>query len=291
MLYFLRMLMLLLVFSLPSAAVAKASKPKKNPYVILDCRENSGMFSIFHDVLALLKYYDKGQYSGIEVDFQDHGLFYSEEHGNNWWTYYCEPIVYGKKDPKNVVNKAGDPPFVRRYEVEAHTTRLEAYQLIDKYIKFKPHITNKIDAFVDENFSGYYVFGIHYRGTDKFKEAPRISYGELLEEISKDIEGHKDKKIKIFVATDEGEFIDYMKQIYGDKVCYYEGAARSADGTPIHYNENNDPYFLGEEAIIDSLLLSKTDYLFRTSSNLSLWSTFFSPDIPVVEITRRGRKR
>ena len=42
-----------------------------------------------------------------------------------------------------------------------------------------------------------------------------------------------------------------------------------------------------ENALIDCILLSKTDLLIRTSSNFSLASTFFNPKLPVIELSKR----
>lgn len=64
-------------------------------------------------------------------------------------------------------------------------------------------------------------------------------------------------------------------------------AQRSSNGEPgVHFiNKNN--YSLGEEALIDACLLSKCDLLIRTSSNLSLWSTYFNPSLPTILLNHR----
>lgn len=285
--FFRLILLLTLFFSSLEGASKSGKKVQKMPYVVLGCRKNAGVFSVFLDVLALVKYYDKGLYSGIEVDFQHKGLFYSQERGRNWWSYYCEPIAYGKKELKRVVKLQGDPPFVKPYEIEFHTTREEANALIEKYFKFKPHILDKVEKFVRENFSGRTVLGIHYRGTDKVAEAPRVEYERVLSAAEKIISQWGEEEAVIFVATDEQPFIDAAKMAYGNRVCCYEGSLRSSDGRPVHFDKAHDPYEIGECAIIDSLLLSKTSCLLRTSSNLSLWSTYFCSELPVVEISSR----
>lgn len=102
-----------------------------------------------------------------------------------------------------------------------------------------------------------------------------------LEEI-----GHTD--IKVFIATDEQSLLDYMTLHYPSKVIYYEGSERSINGVCVHLSgHGGSPYKKGEDALIDCLLLSKTDIILKTSSNLSLCATYFNPDIPVVHITAR----
>ena len=141
-------------------------------YIIMGCRPDAGLFSIFQDVLALLKYYEKGNYKGIEVYFGKNGLYYSPEHGDDWWSYYYEPICLGEKI--NVRHVMGSPPGAIDGEIENLTAIDEVKKLIDKYIKIKPEIMKKIERFEFDNFTGNYVIAVHYRGTDKIIKAPRV---------------------------------------------------------------------------------------------------------------------
>jgi hypothetical protein len=60
---------------------------------------------------------------------------------------------------------------------------------------------------------------------------------------------------------------------------------RSLDGRPIDVVQG-DNRAKGEDAVMDCLLLSRCQYLVRTASNLSLCSTLFSPDMPVMLLNR-----
>ncbi len=76
-----------------------------------------------------------------------------------------------------------------------------------------------------------------------------------------------------------------MSSLYADRVITYS-TQRSDDQTALHLKFSNN-YLHGEEAIIDCLLLSRGSVLIRTSSNLSLWSSYFNPSIPVIELSQR----
>ena len=245
-------------------------------YVLLRCRHDAGLFSIFNDVGTLIKLYEKGLYSGIEVDFAKKGQYYSPEHGDNWWSYYCEPICFG--DKINMREITGEPRETRGWELDYRMDRHEVQTLIEKYIKFKPEITEKVDRFQNDHFVGKYVIGVHYRGTDK-TEAPRVNYETVAAKVEQIARRYGGSSYKIFIATDEQEFLDYMIRRYGDLVIYNTEAFRSVDGTALHFG-NYDRYKCGQDAIVDSLLLSRSQYLVRVSSNLSLWFTFFNPDLP-----------
>ena len=248
------------------------------PFVILGCR-NSGMFSIFCNVLALVKYYDQGYYRGIEVNFEDKGLYYIPSLGKNWWNYYCEPISLGEKRKVKYVRST--PPFSKPWEAFKHTSREEAFALIQKYIHLKPHIQNKVDNFEKVHFMNYFAICVHYRGTDKRPDSLQDSYERIVREILNVMKKNGDLKYKIFVATDEQPFLDYMIGLFGNKVCFYEDALRSTDGKPLHISLNYDHYKNGEDALIDCVLLSRGNILIRPDSNLSRWSEFFNPNIPV----------
>jgi len=62
----------------------------------------------------------------------------------------------------------GDPPGSPGW-IEYKLSRHRVKQYIDKYIRIKPFIMNKIDQFEKDNFRGSFVISIHYRGTEKFE--------------------------------------------------------------------------------------------------------------------------
>jgi hypothetical protein len=252
-------------------------------YIVLHSRD-AGMFSMFMDVLSLVHCYEKGLYSGMEVNFGKEGLYYDEMVGDNWWSYYCEPICLGEK---NIINHVfGDSPGAPGW-IENHLSRKQAHRYIQKYIHIKPEISKIVDDFHRNHLAGNFVISVHYRGTDKFtEEAPFISYEQVVKHINRIISSNMKKNFKIFIATDEANFIYFMKDLYGDKVCYNEDAFRSTDGEPLHLGKY-DHYKCGLDALIDCLLLSRGDYLIRTSSNLSCWSTYLNPHMRVHELSRR----
>ncbi len=252
-------------------------------YAILQSR-NSGMFSGWMTILSLIHSYEEGNFSGFEIAFDKKGLYYDPDYGDNWWEYYCESVQVGYVEDEIVFLLANIPhskPWINR-----QLTRDQARAYIDKYIHVKPFILNMLKDFERENFYGSYVISVHYRGTDKFEhESFPVPYDEAKNQVNKVIQNDARKSYKIFVATDEQSFLEYMINAYGEKVCYLPNVNRSTDGKPLHYAAKS-PYQHGLEAVMDCLLLSKGDYLIRTTSNLSKWSMFFNPEIPVYELNQ-----
>ncbi|MCI5051622.1 MAG: Gfo/Idh/MocA family oxidoreductase [Simkaniaceae bacterium] len=259
----------------------ESPRDAENSYLILDGRPRVGVFGAFTEVLGLVKHYDSGLCRGVEVDFAEKGKYYDNDYGPNWWNYYCENIKIGEKT--QVIHFDHEPPGVTPWYTEKYTTRPQAHRLINKYIHFKPHLKQKVAKLQEELFENKYVIGVHYRGTDKIlglsQQAPFVSYETVREEIEKKLATLEGRAVKIFIVTDEEEFIRYMRDFCGDKICYYPQEV---------LDHSTNEFEQGKDAIINCLLLSKTDYLIRMSSNLSLWSTYFNPNLEVKELSQRN---
>ncbi|MEI6791265.1 MAG: nodulation protein NodZ, partial [Myxococcaceae bacterium] len=237
------------------------------------------------------------------------GEYYDSKIGPNWFDYYFLPVSLGglKKLSTNAnktalhwLNESQEFPnthFIKtnndtyhwlvQHHPERLTNREEIIALWSKYVHVRPEIEHQIQQFVRANFESNFVIGIHYRGTDKSREAPRTKYEKVTEEIKHQVALRNLSHYKIFVATDEQAFVSYLESEFPNKIMYLSDTERSKDGKPLHLNKQDQQYKIGKAALLDSLLLSKTDLLIRTSSNLSRWSTYFNPDLPVIELSKR----
>ncbi len=241
-----------------------------------------GFFCCYQTVIGFLNRCEADVPAGYKVFFE-RGLYFDSTVGPNWWEYYFEPI--GSGQPIKIIEHVSDvEKSAFGTEVISTMSRGRAAEIINKYIKVKSHMQNKIDQFIQTNFDHNYTVGIHYRGTDKSSEAPRVPFDSVRDEIKKHI---SDKSsYKIFVATDENQFINYMRSQFGDRVVY-TNAKRSAGNEPIHHNGGNmvdNRYMLGEDAVIDCYLLSKTNIMIRTQSNLSSSAANINPSLLVIDL-------
>jgi hypothetical protein len=256
--------------------------PQPKDFIRIGCKNSAGgMFATVGYVLGHLSLYETGYYknfSGLKVDFEEDGLYYDPAHGPNWWEYYFEPICLGSS--KSFVKVATEDMDRRAWIARRRLSREDVFKLISNYVRIRKGILDKVDEFVADNFDNFFIIGVHYRGTDKWKEAPRVPYEEAIRVISEQANQLPKDAYKIFVATDEQAFLDHIRQIFPGKV-FATDAHRSKNTLGVHHSENNH-YELGEQALVDALLLSKCDLLIRTSSNLSLWSSYFNPDLPVI---------
>lgn len=254
---------------------------KEKEYLIVNPYP-SGLFSIFNMVAGLLDSYEKGELAGFRLEFQK-GYYLDPLHGDNWWEYYCEPLEVGS--PENAIVREIDQIAFYALMAEFDLTRKRVNELIKKYIRIKPELLKKALKFSNQYFKSHTVIGLHYRGTDKAREAPRVPYSKVVQEIKKYIASNKLVDFRIFVATDEQNFLEYIQHIFPSKICALP-MFRASGKKPLHIS-SKAPYQQGANALVDALLLARVDYLFRTSSNLSLWSTYFNPELPVIMLNNR----
>lgn len=288
---------LILAFLLFSAfCIGKFSE--REMLILPSANEGGGIFFNVVTVLGFLRYCEKNKIDSFAVNYQEGGLYYESPLGPNWWHYFFEPIhqeSLGQKIARFL--RLNHPSTVSQrqiaffnYDGEYYLSRQKAHALISKYIRVKPEIAQEVEAFRTEHFAHSFVIGVHYRGTDKYTEAPEVEFERVKGAIEAVIADHQHSSIKIFVATDTQKFIDYISPAFPGQIITTK-ATRSTNGKPLHYGiENKEElyhYRQGKETIIDALLLSHTDILIRTSSNLSLCSSFFNPDLPVIELNKK----
>lgn len=257
--------------------------------LVMNCGENGeidGFYAQFTVILGLLEHFERWPHAiaGARVDFGERGLYYEPARGPNSWEYYFEPIDLDRGC--GAIERKMDIRQQYRFAVRGeHMPRERAHALIARHIHVRPHILKKVDDFVNARFEGFQVVGVHYRGTDKWTEAPRVPYEDVGAAVREALGTAGTDRSRVFVASDEQAFVAHMEGQFPGRVVSWE-TRRSSDGSPIDYRME-DNYKKGEDAVIDCLLLSRCQRLVRTSSSLSLCSTYFNAAMPAVLLNRR----
>jgi hypothetical protein len=159
-------------------------------------------------------------------------------------------------------------------------------RLLRKYLRPKPHINAIVDGFWRTVSLDGPVVGVHYRGTDKTSEAPRVSWDHCLNVVENYLRNHHAVRA-VFVASDERAFIDFIKNAVKSVSVYsHDDHYRSSDGRPVHTAIESGGYEKGEDALVNALLLSKCATLIRTTSLLSAWAVVFNPDLKVILLNK-----
>jgi hypothetical protein len=211
------------------------------------------------------------------------------ERGPNWFEYFFTNLQLSLEDSEKI--KHGEVPICRIEGIrqlglpEDYDPQLNLRigpKLVRKYIGIRPEVMDKVNSFFERHLINKCVLGIHYRGTDKRAEAPLLAYadfGELIDSFLARNSGFD----CLFVSSDEQRFVDYIEGKFKQTlpVFYHDDHERAQTETAIRRSRSGDRYRKAEEAIVNSLLLSKCRALIKTASFLSGWSKLFNPDLPV----------
>ncbi|MCL4361428.1 hypothetical protein M1446_03670 [Candidatus Dependentiae bacterium] len=234
-----------------------------------------GFFSSFFAVLNNLDWCDKN--NKIPVVVWDGGYYFVPEKfngSNNAWEYYFEPISNLSYSEGDSIRKEYGAPnaFAFPHINPNQENRQRAHAVIQKYIKINPIVQKKIDDFYKQNMEGKKTIGIHLRGTDKCYEIKPIDPDEFFKTANKFKEEYQ-----FLVATDEENLLkEAIKKIEG-KVIYYP-CYRSPNKMPIHCRSPNKAQ-VGEDVLIETILLSKCEKLIHSISNVSTAALFFNPEL------------
>jgi hypothetical protein len=246
---------------------------------------NSGMFAFIWQTIRGMYHFPDDKYYvhfGRESCFFDEEMYRTQEIDNVWDYYFEQPhteVMPSKEDIISEVGLLDDPSSEFRdiYMPEElyEPRRAEYNSIIQKNVRLLPHVSEKIDDFYNNNFKDKKILGIHCRGTDHPDKLPMDYYVKHIKQYVDDYDA-------IFITSDEKYRVDYIKNIFGDKVIEYP-TFRSISELPLHYQNNHgwSRYYLGEEVIIEAYLLSKTNMLLCcTSSNVNYYIRALNLQLP-----------
>jgi hypothetical protein len=268
-------LMLLLFFH---SSFALDNNNNLNQKFVIGARY-AGFFSNFLGMLNIISWCDINK--KIPVIYWNEDCLYWENDGynnntTNAWEYYFEPVSQLKYVEGDNIYKKYFAPDGSGIKYSSFTCadilsyKLWGNQLIKKYIQIKPQVQKKIDNFYKTHFKNKKIIGIHLRGTDKYSEVKPIN-PDLIFDIANTYHDHS-----FFVATDEQKLLDLAKTKLNGPIIYYD-AERSNSNKPLHTRTNKAK--LGEDVLIEVILLSKCKKLIHTCSNVSCAVLFFNPNL------------
>lgn len=169
----------------------------------------------------------------------------------------------------------------------------EAHSMFQQYLQPLPYIQEKVNEFIKSNLRSNFI-GIHWRGTDKVLEAPSVSVDKIITKALAICEFLAEKPKYFFIASDDQNLILQVKNEFKSifptiPVIYRDSLEKSENSIPIHHRKNLSVlqrHKMGEDALIDSLILSQGIALIRTASFLSGWCSVFNPALPVYLVNK-----
>jgi hypothetical protein len=277
--------------------------------MVLYCRQGlrrqtswPGMFSEVFSVLGALNYGRERGAAALRVDFRS-PHYLDADRGPNWWTYFFERDLLPLAGPERAAEVHLDRRIAKYgryggfgdriygetshlYPMTAGLPRATLHATWASHIRPQPAILAKVDAFAGRWFArDTFIVGVHYRGTDTARHYPfqRVPYDTYADEIRRVLETVRPERFRVFVATDETEFVDFMDRTFPGAAVYATEAPRvSRDAEAIHFNRSiaASGYQKGESALIDCLLLARSGWLVKGRSNLSDASLAVNEKLP-----------
>jgi hypothetical protein len=262
-------------------------------HLLIATRPGCGLWSMFFQVVGLIRYAKAHDLEPV-VYFNDATCWWSPDGCNgsrNAWEYFFEPVgrvsateLLGTKNsglerasvqqlqaalPDDVVMSDYILDHVGHYD-HTEAQRQEYASIVERRIRVKSQVLAKLDPTLVETLTRG-ATAVHYRGTDKFRESPRLSVHEYYDALQRRV----DPSHKLFVATDDAPFLEWMIGTYGDRVLYTQ-AARSHDQTPLHLGPHRGPR-QAEECLLDVLLMARCQHLVHGNSSVTNGVLVFNP--------------
>jgi len=260
----------------------KKFRTKKIKYYVIATKKKRGFFSLLLFVLNHLKYADKENLIPV-IDMELHQTLYNESKKmkgtRNSWEYFFKKVskfniinIYKKENyllckDKNIFtkNNAFSPLLKETYE---------------KYIRIDKKILRKYLIFFKNKFKKNNILGVHFRGTD-MKYGTNHPLPATKKQMLKIIENIKKnyKFDKIFLITEDLNNFRFMKNTFKDQLLtinnFRSNKLKIFDINIRKYHR----YKMGEEILINALLLSKCSVIVSTQTGVSDFAKFINPKI------------
>ncbi len=262
--------------------------PKCRVYHIKPEYSGSGFFADHSHLLGLLYFAD---YFGLEpvVEYPpDH--CYAEKHpvngrSNPFEYYYQQPGAVSLEELycyRQVI--------CSRKENGSYAVALKensnGYSITEKYIQEMGRITRKylrlqpeVEGYIEESIQklakgNEQLLGIHFRGTDFKRNYNGHPVSLTVEDYGAVIDSLLDKGYeKLFIATDDMEALERFKELYGNKLVFFEDVIRSTEKETVmkSVSERTEHHYrLGLEVLRDMMMLAKCDSLIAGLSQVSI---------------------
>ena len=247
--------------------------------------------------------------------------YFDESNGPNVWDYYYEPIGPAEDEVQRLVQTgqvytlSAASDLVRLFRWEPRSWFMNPYDyyrsvenyadgdypagwweaqrekarefLRDGTIRFKPSILEQVRLFVEKNFSEE-TLGLQLRGSDKFdfgvgpNLSRKVEPEEYFPHIDRYLADHP-KCTRIFVATDQRQWLKTLEQAYPDQIVSFSEWSLS-DGSENRFHDDGAKAARGAEVIVDLLLLSRCSYVLKCHAAVGEMAVTINSGLPFLDL-------
>ena len=248
---------------------------KDKIFYVIKRSPGTGLFSNVTFVLNHLIVSKKFGFIPI-VDMENFITIYNEQKPiksiSNSWEYYFKNLSNYTLEEVYRSNKVivTNDKFYNIFKYSL-INDLDLKNLFKSEIFINDKLKNLINFIKKKHFIDKKILGVHFRGTS-YKQSPGHPFPatkkQMINLVNKILQKYKIDMI--FLSTEEEQYLDLFKKVYGNKVFYLESPYRSNKNDAFKvYPRKNHRYKLGREILIETFLLSQSDHFIYVNSNVS----------------------
>ena len=258
------------------------NKNKHLTFYVIQRSPGGGMFSNLCFVIHHLSIANELGFIPV-IDMENFATIYNEnikiKNSFNSWDYYFEPVSKYKLidvyKSKKVIITSSKTMGIKYFDGFEYFSKKHK-KIIKKYIKFKNFLITKKKIFLKNNFYNKKILGVHFRGTD-YKNMERHPLPATKKQIYSKIKKIQKKYNydKIFLVTEEKDYFNFLSKEFNNLFIY---PSILTDKKQLFFEKNIKSlrYKIGEENIINMMLLSSTNHILGISSHMINSAMFFS---------------
>ena len=261
----------------------------------------SGFFSNFFCVISMLYEVDE---IGIEpyIDFSNTAFVegynpYQDKYTpvnaqNPWdWWFYQNPL---ENSSKQISIAYSNNRFNVNRKIWGIDEIVQAKYLNNKYIKIRENILDSVNIYYNQNFANKVVLGVMARGTEMNKIHPEYGNQTIHDYLKKTKEVlRKHKEINcIYLVSEDLTNIKIFQKEFPDLIFNKDVFRRTTEDLDytvefplwpcLDQSRENHNRLLGEEMLLQALLLGKCDYLIAKVCGTASAAVFFAENIKKV---------
>lgn len=278
---------------LPADKWDKTSGPVPKCDFVTESFQGRGLFSLVGGAVCWVSaaMQQPKDLTAFKIFLGDNSYMNATEKKNdfNSWNKVFQPAHFPKNQPpcrvtpKTLVRKTNGwdchKPWHRSGLNASTLTRETLSPFVQKLLQPNAQIAAEANNFMKENF-GNHVLGVHIRGTDRRVDNKNLALHikivptkRIILAIEKYMQVNPQTD-RIFVASDNVPQLNELKSYFGSKVISIQAHRSKNNKAKVHNGKDGDAKL--KEVVLDMLLLSKTEYLLKCVSEVSLASVLLN---------------
>jgi hypothetical protein len=265
------------------------------PKTLVVTARSAGFFSSFNCVMTHLDYHlGRDGFTAVEVDWRGDENLPHFSYGNlqdgNIWQHFFEPLAFPSFPPTRVEMREYPEAACRITYLDVYATlklnpfwRRRYHELFQKYIGIKPFLELRAAEIYQASMAGRYCIGVHYRHPQHQHELlrPMPPLGFFIARVKRHLP--KTGAAAVFLASDFAPAVTAFQSAFGAQLVVVPQVTRaeSAMDEQIHHGLQKN-LRLGEEVLVDCLLLSRCDVLIHVNSNVATAAAYINPRLKLV---------